>query len=175
MSEYGPDKKCRRTACAELPEHKGGVHLNQRHKLYDGPSTLLQVLPIAVRDSARKIVHEAPALMPEVVDLGQHIEFLRRQVAAASVDRDRQVREAMRRSGDCEVHGQELAELAAQRNLADGRADRNEKARLVLLSFLNAVDELIDKPREGLTTAEILAALATAAKKARAAHTRAWK
>lgn len=170
---------CQRRACAEREPHPGGRHLDQRDELYDGPGSLLQVLPLSVRDSARTIIREAPALMPEVVDLANEIEFLRGQVAAVRVDADRRERAAMSRSASCEEHGREIEGLADQLGAADRREEKTEKARLALLGFTHAVDELVRAHREGradpgLTVAKLVDGLAKAVKKAHDAHARAW-
>jgi hypothetical protein len=170
---------CGRSACAERAPHPAGRHLDQRDELYDGPGSLLQVLPLSVRDSARKIIHEAPGLMPEVVDLANEVEFLRGQVAAVSVDKDRQVRAAMARSASCEHHGQEIEELGRQLGAMDRAGQKNEKARLALLGFMHAVDDLVQAHHEGrtapdLTVAKVVDALAKASKRASDAHARAW-
>jgi hypothetical protein len=170
---------CQRSTCAEREPHPGGRHLDQRDELYDGPGSLLQVLPPSVRDSARKIIREAPELMPEVVDLGNEIEFLRGQVAAVRVDADRRERAAMLRSADCEHHGREIEELGRRLGAVDRAGEKTEKARLALLGFMHAVDDLVRAYREGrtdpgLSVAELVDALAKASKKASDAHARAW-
>lgn len=169
---------CTRSACEGRPAHQAGRHLDQRSEFYDGPSGALGVASIYIRDSARKIVRDAPALMPEVMDLVTYCEFMRDQVAHASVDRDRGIRDAMARSESCEHHGEEIKALGEQVSAIDASAQKNEKARLALLGFLTAVDDLVEAHRtgraEGLTVDKMMAALARASKKAHAAHTRAW-
>lgn len=173
-------KTCERTACAEKEPHEGGRHLDQRDDLYDGPGSVLGVLPVSVNESARKILREAPELMPELMDLAHEIEFLRDQVAAVSVDKDRQVREAMRRSGSCEHHGEEIKELAEALYQAGKSERRTEKARLAMLGFFHAVEKAVNDRREGRVRTEptlkaFMEVLAGAVKKAGAAHDRAWK
>lgn len=171
---------CRRwPRCADIPAHSGTRHNDPRDELYDGPASLLQVLPLAVRESARKIVAEAPALTPEVVDLGNHIQFLRDQVAHVRVDKDRQVRDAMARSESCEHHGEEIKALGAQVHHFNRQSDKNDAGRVALLGFLHAVDESVRFHREGktnpdVTVDKIMDALAEMSRKAHAAHTRAW-
>jgi len=170
---------CQRSTCAEREPHPGGRHLDQRDELYDGPGVLFQVLPLTVRDSARKIVREAPGLMPEVVDLANEIEYVRDQIAHVRVDKDHAVREAMSRSGSCEHHGQEITALGDQLAALDRSAEKTEKARLALLGFLFAVDKLVQAHREGrtdpnLSVTKLVDALAKASKKASDAHARAW-
>jgi hypothetical protein len=179
MVDHGPKTKCQRTKCAEIPEHLAGRHLNQRDELYDGPDLLLQVLPLAVRDSARRIVREAPALMPEVVDLGKHIQWLRDQKVHVQVDADRKVREAMARSEDCEHHGKEITQLSEQLDHFDKAHDRADAGRVAVLGLLFTVDELVRQHEAGqlpdLTVDGLVAALAQSARKTHAAHDRAWK
>lgn len=172
-------KTCERTACAEKEPHEGGRHLDQRDELYDGPGSVLGVLPVSVNESARKILREAPELMPELMDLAHEIEFLRDQVAAVSVDKDRQVREAMRRSESCEHHGEEIRDLSESMYAADQHQRRTEAGRLVMLGFFHAVQKAVedygrDQPVRA-TLKAFMEVLAGAVKKAGAAHDRAWK
>lgn len=168
---------CQRSTCAGQPAHPGGRHLDQRDDLYDGPGSALQVAPLAVRDSARKIVREAPALMPEVIDLVNHIEFMRGQVAAVSVDKDRQVRAASERALDCDSHGEVIRGLERQVTAFDDSARASEAGRMVLLGFLHVVDELLrgSPSLRNITVPELISALKIASKKTHAAHDRAWK
>jgi|ADGO01.1.fsa_nt_gi hypothetical protein len=180
MNRYGPDQPCQRTACAGRETHLAGRHLDPRDELYDGPHSTLTVLPLSVRESARRIVREAPALMPEVIDMAQEIERLRRQVAHVQVDRDHLVRDAMARSESCEHHGQEIAELGRQLRAADQSARAEEAGRVALLGFLQVVQDFVDAYRAGrgpadLTVTQVVDALDKAIKKAEAAHMRAWK
>lgn len=168
---------CQRTACQGQPQHPGGRHLDQRDELYDGPRALVDALPHSVRDSARKILREAPGLMPEVVDMAVEIQALRDQVAAVSVDKDRAVRDAMRRSESCEHHGREITELGKALDHADRLQRRTEGGRIALLGFLHAVDDALkgSPTLRNITVPELIAALKRASKKAHAAHDRAWK
>jgi hypothetical protein len=166
--------RCQRTKCADLPAHPGGRHLDQRDELYDGPGGALGVASVYIRDSARKIISDAPALMPEVMDLVTYCDFMRDQVAHVQVDKDRSVRAASARALDCEAHGEVIKGLEDQVSAIDASAQRNEKARLALLGFLQAVDDGLDNLRPDVTVAQLVAALRTASKKAHAAHTRAW-
>lgn len=180
-TDRGPDQPCQRVACINSAgPHLAGRHLDPRDELYDGPHSTLTVLPLSCRDSARKIVDQAPALMPEVIDMAQEIERLRDQVAHVQVDADRKVREAMARSESCEHHGQEIVELGRQLHAADRRASAEEAGRIALLGFLQVVRDFVDAHRKGtapggLTVAKVVDALAKAIKKTEAAHTRAWK
>lgn len=171
---------CTRTACAERPTHQAGLHLDQRSPFYDGPATLFDATSLYVRDSARKIAREAPELTPEVVDLVTYVEFLRGQVAHVQVDKDRQVRRAMARSGDCEVHGEEIKGLGEQLAHFDDAHRRADAGRVALLGFLHVVDEMVREHKAGklradLTVADLVAAIAKGAEGAHRAHERAWK
>lgn len=169
------DETCRRISCLDLGPHRGERHNNPRDVLYDGPELTFQVLPLAVRESAREIARECPHLTPEVVELANHILFLRGQVAAVTVDADRKVRTAMLRSESCEVHGEEIVELSKMLTHRDKAERRAEAGRLALLGFLTAVDEALRGGfRPGLTVLELVEALSKASKATHAAHKRAW-
>lgn len=170
------EQTCRRwSKCAAMEPHEGKRHNDPRDDLYDGPSTLLQVLPHAIRNQVRKIVDQAPALTPELVDIAEHVQFLRDQVALVSVDRDHKVREAMARSADCQVHGEQIEDLSGQLHAMDAHQRRTEAGRLALLCFLVTVDEALTNGfRPGLTVPELAEALSKVSKKTHAAHTRAW-
>jgi hypothetical protein len=177
---YNPNHKvtCTRTKCAELERapHAAGLHLSQRSEFYDGPDGQLAATSMYVRGSARKIISDAPGLTPEVVDLVTYIGFLEDQATHARVDRDRGIREASARALDCAAHGEEIKALESQVHAFDAAQNRAEKGRLALLGFLHAVDEFLGGTvRSDLTVAELVAALAQAAKKTHAAHDRAWK
>lgn len=185
-SKYGPSDRehkvtCTRTRCAELerPAHPAGLHLDQRSEFYDGPNSTLGVASVYIRDSARKIVREAPALMPEVMDLVNYSVFMRTQVAAVSVDRDRQVRNAMARSESCEHHGEEIKGLGEQVQAFSEGERRNNDGRVAALGLLFTVDELVRQHKAGqlpeLTVDKLVDALAESAKRTHAAHDRAWK
>lgn len=171
---------CQRRECADLEPHPGGRHLDQRDELYDGPGLSLDGLPLSVRDSAKTILRAAPAVMPELVDMANEINWLRKQLAHVSVEKDRQVREAMRRSESCEHHGREIKELGEQLYAADQRAEKIERARLALLGLYQSLKEAVDAYQGGLVRSEptlkaFMGTLAAFVKKAGAAHDRAWK
>ncbi len=169
---------CTRLACSgpDVAVHPAGLHLDQRSEFYDGPDSLLGATSMYVRDSARKIVREAPALTPEVVDLVTYIEHLGNQVTHVQVDRDRSIREASARSLDCEHHGEQIQALEGQVTAFDESARKSEGGRLALLGFLHAVDKALSNGLpEDLTVAQLVTALSDASKKAHAAHNRAWK
>lgn len=168
---------CTRLACSgpDVPVHEAGRHLDQRSEHYDGPDTLLGATSVYVRASARKIITEAPELTAEVVDLVTYLDFMRDQVAAAHVDRDRGIREASARALDCDAHGEVIKGLEDQVGAFSAAERRAENGRLALLGFLHAVDEGLDNLRPDVTVAELVKALKAASKKAHAAHDRAWK
>lgn len=185
-NQYDPGNRahtalCGRMKCsgAGVTVHQAGAHLDQRSPFYDGPSTTLQATSIYIRDSARTIIDQAPDVMPEVMDLVNYVEFMRRQVAAAHVDRDRGIREAQARSESCEHHGAEIKALGEQVHAFDAARERNEQGRRALLGFLHAVDDFTRKFREGYSgftsPAQVVSALEASSKKAHAAHDRAWK
>lgn len=170
---------CTRLACSgpDVPVHEAGRHLDQRSEHYDGPDTLLGATSVYVRASARKIITDAPGLTPEVVDLVTYLEFMRDQVAAAHVDRDRGIREASKRALNCEAHGEVIAGLESQVAAFSAAERKAEAGRLALLAFLHAVDDATKHYREGYsgwTIGQLVDALEKASKKAHAAHTRAW-
>lgn len=185
-SVYDPSNRehkatCTRTKCTELerPAHPAGLHLDQRSEFYDGPGGALGVASVYIRDSARKIIAEAPALMPEVMDLVTYCDFMRTQVAHVQVDRDRQVREAMARSGDCEHHGEEIKALGDQVHTFSEAERRHNAGRLAVLGLLFELDKVTKAYRDGqlpgLTVDKLVKALEDASKKTHAAHDRAWK
>lgn len=185
-SRYDPGNRnhtalCTRTKCSgeDVTAHQAGAHLDQRSEFYDGPGGALGVASIYIRDSARKIITEAPALMPEVMDLVTYCDFMRDQVAHVQVDKDRSVREAMARSESCEHHGEEIKTLGEQVHAFSEGERRTNAGRLAVLGLLHAVDELVRQHKAGdlpgLTVDKLVAALAESAKKTHAAHDRAWK
>lgn len=170
---------CQRRACEDAVPHRGRAHLDPRNPMYDGPASLFQVLPLVVRESARTIAREHPDVMPEVVDLGNHIQALRGQVAHVSVARDRQVRDAIRRSESCEHHGTEIRLLGEQLHAISESDRRNDQGRVSLLGFLHQTDETIRRYRAGelpkLTLDRLVEALEMAAARAHREHLAAWK
>jgi hypothetical protein len=180
LDRYGPDKPCQRTGtCAGAGPHLGGAHLDPRHALYDGPSTTVNALPHQARDAARVLL-AGGAPVPEVIEMAREILRLRDQVAAVRVDMDRQVRAAMQRADDCAAHGEDIVHLNKQVQFFDEQARKNDTARITLLGLLHTVEDFVRMYREGraksgLTVAEVIEALAGAAKKTHAAHQRAWK
>lgn len=183
-SRYDPSNPnhkvtCTRIKCVELERaaHPAGVHLDQRHEFYDGPDGALGAASIYIRDSARKIVREAPGLMPEVMDLVTYVEFLQDQVTHARVDRDRGIRDAMAHSESCEYHGEQIKALNEQVSVIDVSAQKSEKARLALLGLLQAIDDVTEHYRQARTDwtiGQLVDALEKVSKKAHAAHARAW-
>lgn len=180
----GPDAPCQRITdkrCAAAGPHLGGVHLDPRHELYDGPGITVLALGGGPGKAAWALL-EAGAPVPEVVELVEEIHRLGRQVAAVRVDMDRKVREAMRRADDCEVHGQQLVELSGQAHHFSEQADRDDRARVALLEalwhFRDAVDALRAASKLGRalpSATELVETFGKALEKATAAHDRAWK
>jgi TPR repeat protein len=178
--EYGPDKPCKRTACADGDPHLGGAHINPRSPLYDGPSTTVNALPTTARDTCRNLL-AAGASVPDVVDLANEIHRLRDQVAAVRVDMDRQVRAAMQRAGDCEEHGKDIRRLEEQVHYFDRAADKNDAGRLALLSGLHPIEDAIRALQESARRGDkvpdlktVLDVFAKAIERTYAAHKRAW-
>jgi hypothetical protein len=169
----GPE--CVPAPCRANGDHPAGEHLDQRHEFYDGPGLSLDGLPLSVRDSAKTILRAAPDVMPELVDMANEINWLHQSLTRVSVEKDRQVREAMRRSESCEHHGQEIEELGRALHAANQRAEKIERARVAVLGFLHQVDGVVRSPRADLTVKGLLDALGRAVKATRAAPDRAWK
>lgn len=169
---------CAPAPCRDDAGHVGGDHLNPRSEHYDGP-----ILPGYREGEAWRTILAVLPDTPETRVAVHHLVEAHReadqQAVHARVDRDRGIREAMARSLSCEEHGREIEELGRQLGAADQRAERNDRARLALLGFTHAVDELVRAHREGrtdpgLSVAKLVDALAKASKKAHDAHARAW-
>lgn len=178
----GRDEACGRLKCSgpDVPVHQGKAHLDPRSEHYDGPDTMLAVLPLAVRESARRIIRLVPEVTPEVADLGEHILFLKDQVAHVSVDRDHKVREASRRALDCADHGEVIKRLEEQVSAFDQSARRSEAGRLAVLGLLHELDAVVRRfgtgeVRADLTLPELVEALKKAVDGTRRAHDRAWR
>jgi hypothetical protein len=185
-NQYDPSRPehsvtCSRLKCSgsDVPVHPAGQHLDQRSEFYDGPDTQLQATSMYVRSSARKIIKDAPALTPEVVDLVTYVDFLEDQATHARVDRDRGIREASARALDCDAHGEVIKGLEDQVAAFDSAQRRADAGRLALLGLTFAVDGLVRQHKDGqlpnLTVDKLVAALADAVKKTHAEHDRAWK
>jgi hypothetical protein len=179
-TEYGPDKPCKRTACADGDPHLGGAHIDPRNPLYDGPTTTVDALPMAARDACRNLLH-AGASVPDVVDLAREIHRLRDQVAAVQVDKDRRVRAASDRALDCEEHGKDIRRLEEQVHHFDQAAARDNAGRLALLGGLHPIEDAIrglqEKARRDEKVPDLTAVLdvfAKAIERTYAAHKRAW-
>lgn len=168
MTRFGPDATCERSVCQGEHAHKGGEHTNPRSPRYDGPHVTVTALPEGPRRAARALL-AAGAPVPDVVDLVKEIHRLRDQVAAVTVDKDRQVQAAFARSESCEAHGEEIAQLGTQLHASDQRAERNDRGRIALLSFPHDIEKLRDD-------AQVSGAdLKRAARKVLDAHGRAWR
>jgi hypothetical protein len=178
--EYGPDKPCKRTTCADGSAHLGGAHIDPRSALYDGQDTTVNALPMAARDACRALL-AAGASVPEVVDLAQEIHRLRRQVAAVQVDKDRQVRAASERALDCEAHGKDIRRLEEQVAHFEKAAEQNNAGRLALLGGLGPIEDAIRTLQEAIFHGDpvpdlktVLGVLSDALVRTHAAHKRAW-
>ncbi|WP_329105564.1 hypothetical protein OG792_32960 [Micromonospora sp. NBC_01699] len=179
--QHGPAATCRRTACADRPTHVGGVHIDARHPLYDGPDISIRALPSRPRTAARTLL-TAGAPVPEVIDLVNEIHGLREQAGHLMVDKDRAVREAMRRADDCETHGADLIALGKQAHHFDEQARRNDASRVAVLSalwqFRDVVNALRTRERAGdvlPSSAELVEMFGKALDKVSASHDRAWR
>lgn len=182
-SQYDPSRPehkvtCSRTKCVERPAHPAGLHLDQRSEFYDGPDIQLTAASLYIRPSARKIIAEAPELMPEVVDLVTYVEFLEDQATHARVDRDRGIWEASKRALDCDAHGEVIRGLEAQLTGLDSSGRKSEAGRRALLGFLTAVDQFTGRYRKDESQdpalEPVVDALERMSKSTHAAHTRAW-
>lgn len=189
-NQYGPDKRCQRTACTTggPADHLGGAHLDPHDReRFDGNVTSIRATTYRVRDAVQAL-HAAtrnnPALaliadvaihdtLEEIFDLGQ-------QVAHVRVDADNRVREAIRRSGDCTVHGGDITDLEQQVDHFNAQHRRAENARLALLAEHQAISEFLNKFdtdsdfRDDMTVSRLVAALRATNKKTAAAHNRSW-
>lgn len=121
MNDEGPQAPCRRDACADGPAHLGGAHLDPTSEHYDGPDGTLRVLPLSCRKAAQNLLHTArregwdQQIVNVALDaLAREILDAKRHVAAASVDKDRGIREAMKRAEDCVQHGDDIRHEAHQ-------------------------------------------------------------
>lgn len=179
----GPDRPCRRTACAELGRepHRGGVHIDPRHEWYEGPHSTIQVLPLTVRQAARRLIDSAPALMPEVVDMAREILRLRDQVGHMMVEADHRELAALKRAESCEEHGKDIARLEEQVTHFEREADQNDAARRALLAgwwpLREAVEVLQERAKlgEAPDAATIVDTVARHVAKVMAAHGRAGR
>lgn len=165
---------CKPALCRADGDHPGTDHLDPRSPHYSGP-----ILPGYREGEAFRTIL---AVLPDTLDtrvavhhLVEALHTAEQQAVHARVDRDRGIREAMARSESCDVHGQEIKALGEQLHAIDRQRERTERARIALLGFLHAVDELVRAPRSDLTVAQILAVLAKASKKTSDAHARAYR
>lgn len=181
MSSAAPDldQTCPRTACGGLPPHRVGRHRDPRDVLFDGPGGRIGALNHGPRQSAHRLVTEAPALMPEVMDLVDEIHRLNDTIAHLRVDADRRERRAMLRSQDCAQHGKDIEELGIQLHQLDATQRRTDSGRVALLGMLNAIRASVQAWREGwapeTTVEQMMGRLDEMATKAGRAHDRAWK
>lgn len=181
MINEGPQAACKRDACADEPAHLSGEHLDQRSPRYDGPDHAVSALNSGPRAAARALL-AAGAPVPEVIDLVQEIHRLSRSVAAVRVDMDRQVRAAADRALDCAEHGKSIKFAEEQVHFFGQQADRNDAARVALLSVLFTLEDAVSVLRgraargEQMPTAtEIVDVIGGYLDKASRAHDRAWR
>ena len=169
--------ECTMAPCRVDGDHPGTDHLDPRSPHYDGPilandrdGEAFRVILAALPDTleTRVAVHHLVGALREAQD----------QRAHAWVDRDRGIREAMRRSQSCEAHGEQIRELGERLHAAHSGEERTNQARLALLGFLLAVDDAVKAYRAGahaeLTLDTLVTALEGSSRKAHAAHTWAW-
>lgn len=173
MSRFDKDTTCERTICAARDPHLAGRHLDPRDELYDGPGTMLAALPEEAYNPAVRILRQAPALMPEVVDLCHYIERLRRQVAAAQVDKDRQVLAAAKRAEDCEHHGEEIRHQRHQAHWFSVLADANDDERAMWVQTCFGMVQLFQNndPQQAARYEKALKKGSQAANRIRSRHT----
>lgn len=180
LRQYGPDKPCQRTACADGDPHLGGAHIDPRHPLYDGPDITVNALPAIAQNACRRLL-AAGASVPEVVDLAEEIHRLGDQVAAIRVDMDRQVQAAIARSADCEAHGEDIRRLEELADLLQKQADHNNAGRLALLNALYPIEDSIRALQQNIFHGDpvpdlktVLGVISDALVRVHAAHKRAW-
>jgi hypothetical protein len=168
---------CRPAPCRSKGDHPGGDHLNPRSEHYNGP-----ILPGYREGEAWCVIL---ALLPDTAETRVAVHHLveahrqaEKRAVRAGIDRDHGIRDAMERSQSCDHHGEEIKSLTDQVHGISAQLDRTERARIALLGFLHAVDEVVrghpgeQGPGQLLS---LLSALAGAVKKTRAAHDRAWR
>jgi hypothetical protein len=140
------------------------------------------------RDAARRILatrEPGNAIHAELVEalhlMVDETERWRDAWSSEHVDKDRQVRRAMARSTDCEVHGEILRDLEDRLDAAHKSHDNAEAARLVLLGWYQACQTFIDAARlkKGLgedypPSASIIDWMMKQLPKVHAAHQRVW-
>jgi hypothetical protein len=182
-TNLGSDATCQRTTgpCVEKQPHRAGEHLDPRHPLYDGPNTTIDALNAAPRRAAYALIR-AGAPVPEVVDLVEEIHRLKAQTGHLMVDADRRERAAIERALDCTAHGERIAELEKQADQFWRDANRNNEARMAVISAFHplqkAVSELRDRVRAGRELPDgsaIVEVFGKALDRISAAHERAWK
>jgi hypothetical protein len=95
----------------------------------------------------------ARALLEVAQDLLEEMHRWKDAWAHETVDKDRKVREAMARSESCAAHGEEIRQLRADVWHWSQVAERNEKARLALLSWFQVCRDFHDAAmaRRGVT------------------------
>lgn len=106
-----------------------------------GPDTAMRALPSGPRTAGFAVLHAARAdgwRVPEVEaamrEMSREILRLREQVAAVQVDRDRGIRDAMKRAEDCVEHGATIRSESHQAHWFSVLADANNEERVAWLS-----------------------------------------
>lgn len=139
-NEYGPDKPCRRSACATEPAHLGGEHIDPRSERYDGPSITVNALGAGPREAARALL-AAGAPVPEVVDLVQEIHRWKESWAQEKVNGEKAVRAASGQALDCTEHGKVIDDLEKQVFHFSTSLTKTDKARSTLAVGLLDIEE----------------------------------
>lgn len=185
------EARCQRSGCTAdgtlVADHQGKEHLDPGSPLYDGPGILLNAMPMSCRRQMLAAWHAAmsddvplhvrQAVLHALDAAGREIDRLRQQVAAVRVDADHQIRDAMARAADCDVHGDDIRTLDEQLRIWAADRDRIERARVALLGEHHVIDQLLDGWDDSPTPMKaeaVRALLVDAHKKASNAHKRAW-
>ena len=189
MATNGHDAICQRGTCAELPQHKGGEHLDPNSKMWDGPDNVIAGLSNArgLRGAAKRIRELASPVYQHDMDVAVHDlarEILRLDdlVTHVRVDADRKVRQAADAALDCEQHGKVIADLEQQVHGIDVSNGREYRGRVALLHNLKPIEDglrvLRGKAQRGEEippAAELIDDIIAALERVNAAHGRAWK
>lgn len=159
-AKYGPNAECQRRACVATGKHRAGEHLDPRSDRYDGPGTTLGALPYQCRGSAQQLAAASreAGWNTRLVNIALHemADEIRRSsdaAAAAQVDRDRGITEAMTRAEDCTRHGDDLRFERHQSHTMWLENHSLDEQRVVWLSAVQQIAKLCDARTE-LTGAE---------------------
>lgn len=107
------------------------------------------------RTAARNLMTDLDRLTPPdqlarldaISDLLAEVHRWKDAWAAEHVDKDRQVRAAMARSAQCAEHGHIIAALEGQVTHVDHHQARTEAARLVMLAWYHACQDIVTAAR----------------------------